>query len=611
MSSRYIRMKKEDIERYLKNGYCLLKEDDKAIEDYDKVKLVEFDAKKIQENIRYGVHELITKIKKKDNELLLAKYCEKYHITPEDILRRFELENAKEDGFDYDDIYAWSYSVNIEGIISPDLSEKSLQDYTDVTDYLFENNDHLVRHCIRRIRSMDSDKPQKEWEKLNSFLKDVIEQNKLPRNLRKYKDSTLSEFVLAMQSASYFDIETDMDFKSFYCKNVESLANKGDCACMRLLGYNYYEGDGGFPLDPKLSLYWLEKAYNVSQDPEIARTIGYIYYYGRTTNGIPQGDKAFQYFAIGHFAGGYFEATYKLADCYLKGYGTPINQQAAFNLVSSIYGETRTYYLLGDDNKFADVALRLGSYYKGGVFVEKDLAKAQTYLLEARDAIKTRLSHFDYVGDKSVALGISKTLSAVENEIGIKDRVIVGKGYDLPDTKEGFANLSIKLKMPEEGVIEIIIKTKKEDTKYMFSLWECISYCERAESMKIILKGVFLTKEEFETAFNKKWNTIEFYGREVYFYGNEDSWAMTRAEHIIFIPKKIKKLGKDYKIATVEFYPDSKQYDYYCDFDAEVGNEVFVYSNGEKKMVRVVSVRDVYEDQLPLPLDKFSKIFRR
>ena len=85
---------------------------------------------------------------------------------------------------------------------------------------------------------------------------------------------------------------------------------------------------------------------------------------------------------------------------------------------------------------------------------------------------------------------------------------------------------------------------------------------------------------------------------------------MLRAEHIIYIPQKIKKLGKDYKMVSVEFYPGSKQYDYYCEFETKVGDIVKVYSNDEKKEVRIVSIKNVYEDQLPLPLQKLSKVYR-
>ena len=64
----------------------------------------------------------------------------------------------------------------------------------------------------------------------------------------------------------------------------------------------------------------------------------------------------------------------------------------------------------------ADVALRLGNYYKDGIYVDKNLYEAQLYYLEAKTAIKKRLEHMEYVGDRSVAMAISNNLEEVEKE---------------------------------------------------------------------------------------------------------------------------------------------------------------------------------------------------
>lgn len=84
------------------------------------------------------------------------------------------------------------------------------------------------------------------------------------------------------------------------------------------------------------------------------------------------------------FAGGYFEATYKLADCFLRGYGTIKSPIAAFKIVDSIIDENRRNYLESDDSKYADVALRKGSYYLNGTGCDIDYQKALFYLLGAR-----------------------------------------------------------------------------------------------------------------------------------------------------------------------------------------------------------------------------------
>ena len=266
--------------------------------------------------------------------------------------------------------------------------------------------------------------------------------------------------------------------------------------------------------------------------------------------------------------------------------------------------------MAGDDSKFADVALRLGTYFKDGIYVDKDLSIAQTCLLQARDAIKTRLENMEYIGDRSVAISISKALTEVENELGIKDRTIIGNGYELPNIDEAYQGCEIKLKVLKNGDIEVIIKPKKDDDKYITPVFGSISYSERAEYIKLILKDHYVSDEDFKEHYNKKWESIDFYNNEVYLYRDKNDWVMLRAEHIIFVPQKIKKLEKEYTMVSVEFYPGSKQYDYYCEFVVKIGDMVKAYSNGEEKEVRVVAIKNVYEDQLPLPVQKLSKIYK-
>ena len=257
---------------------------------------------------------------------------------------------------------------------------------------------------------------------------------------------------------------------------------------MRLLGYEYYEGTNGFPLDSYKALYWLEKYFNETKDPDVARTLGYIYYYGRTTNGIPQGDKAFQYFAIGHLAGHYLEATYKLADCYIHGYGTPVCHQAAFNLVSSIYDETLNYFLRGEDTKFADITLRMGNYYKDGIYVEKNLYKSLFYYLEAKCAIKKRLEHMEYIGDRNVAMSISLNLDKIESELKVENRVIKDGGYLITDEYFSFPDMKYDIKFKDNHIFISIKRNTKLGQKYFLTICSRIGFVERAEEVKFKLK---------------------------------------------------------------------------------------------------------------------------
>ena len=62
-------MKIEDTKNYQLDGYFTLNEDGEELEDFAKIKLIKFCAQDIQTIIRYGIPELLARIKKEDDEL--------------------------------------------------------------------------------------------------------------------------------------------------------------------------------------------------------------------------------------------------------------------------------------------------------------------------------------------------------------------------------------------------------------------------------------------------------------------------------------------------------------------------------------------------------------
>ena len=315
-----------ELEQYFKDGYVLSpyysKDDAKKLEKVQTKNLSKEDIR----TIVVGTTEERSNILYSEDELILVKYECRYHVTPEDLIERFTREINKEDGADYDDMISWAnfsaVSDNNGPVFIPHLDEKYYENDKDgVEDYLFKKDDHIVSFVVRLIRTeLRKEKVGQDLLSYIKFIRDVLDE-------KEYKDDEtvfeLDTYSLVLQSICY---ETwrgrkiSQKCEEFYRIHLQVNANENDARSMRTLGYEYYEGTNGFPLDMEKSLYWLEKYFEATGDPDVARTIGYIYYYGRTTDGVPQGDKAFQYFAIGHIAGHYYEATYKLADCYLKGY---------------------------------------------------------------------------------------------------------------------------------------------------------------------------------------------------------------------------------------------------------------------------------------------------
>lgn len=609
-----------DVKTLINDGFVISPyysvNDAKSLEKFKKIELT---AKDIRQII-VGTSEQRLNLLFIEETLVLVKYLLKYHVTPNDLVERFENELKKEDGPDYDELISWTHFSALKDdtgfIFTPHLDDKYFQkDQDGLNDYMFDKDDHVVAFVTRLIReNLRQDHLKEDLTIYINFIIEVLSQRNLSKEKRTYSKDSLSLILNSLCYESYCGKTFNEEIIQFYTANLLLNAEQEDNRSMRTLGYEYYEGSNGFPCDPNKACYWLEKYYKATEDPDVARTLGYIYYYGRTTNGVPEGDKAFQYFAIGHIAGKYFEATYKLADCYVKGYGTPVNHQSAYTLVKEIYEPTLNHFLNGDDSKFADVALRLGSYYKDGIYVEKNLYEAYLFYLEAKCAIKKRLENMEYIGDRGVAMSISKSLDEIQSQIGIQNRIIKKSGYLITNPGISYKNRKFKVELAD-GYIHIIIEPiKKDGEKYILNDASQIGFIERSERVEYYLKPELMDEIDgfVESANEYKIEEIALFNDKVYIIlnmGKDGEFpAMTTCSEIVFVPQTIKDVSKQYQIVSVEFYHGSKLYDYLCiNENVKVGDQVKVKSNGETKIVTVKNIKLLYEDQLPLPYLKMSK----
>lgn len=194
-------------------------------------------------------------------------------------------------------------------------------------------------------------------------------------------------------------------------------------------GYSCYGGNEAFECDWYEAKRCIEILAERTGSPDYYNTLGYIYYYGRCNNRIPEYDKAFQCFSIGH-ACGLFESTYKLADMFQHGYGTPKSPLAAASLLHSILDENYEHICDGHfECKFADVALRVGGLYENGIGVEKDLEHAYCSYIEAKYAIERRIGVMDYYGDGKVKKSIDEAIARVKPQL---DTTFFRKSIDIP-----------------------------------------------------------------------------------------------------------------------------------------------------------------------------------
>ncbi len=496
------------------------------------------------------------------------------------------------------------------------LFDVDLRDGAYLEDIYFKLPEHRVSHVLSLLEYHEARDYLVDAGRLASFLVELADKDDEREEDELYSPG-YSDYALGIilrnMGHSFYLMETqakdvaEADL-SYYQENLKILAGHGDFQGMRLLGYEYYEGSNGFPYDPKLSLHYLSAAFALRDDPDIARTLGYIYYYGRANNGVPDGDKAFQYFAIGHIAGRYFEATYKLADCYIKGYGTPVSHQAAYNLVASIYAETRDLYLDGEDySKFADVALRLGSYYRDGIYVEKDNYEALGQFLLARAAIKSRLEAGEYIGDRSVAASISENIASVVNDLNLQKREFSEYGLVLPNYEGHFADAEVEIERVDERHIKVNFVPTKKFAYFLLSHQAC--FAERMTEITFMLRmDNPMDEEALERLQNLEPNDLYFDGDAVTFANTKkDDWLYQSIDEVSLLPGEGLGFYTKHCLVKVRFDDDEKTYDYLClDREVRQGDLLTVESQGQSKRVNAVDVRYVYEDELPLPLSKMG-----
>ena len=586
----------------LERGYHSLLDYQSGLEEYDQYALVELDQVTLRGYL-FGGNELSAF--SEDGSTVLFYHVEHPYFIEPLLLRDFLLSTQEKE--DITGFLERSHLV-LDGV--PFIVPQCRGGKLPRGDIFFSDVEHIVAFVLTSLEDYDRRTPLANVREYAEFLEEAVKLSVIPERERVYSDTMLSLIVWnqAFETEVGEDITEHLDF---YIENLTRLAEKGVYRSMRQIGYEYYEGCNGFPYDPARSLYWLKKAYDMRQEPDIARTLGYIYYYGRTTGGVPDGDNAFRYFAIGHLAGGYYEATYKLADCYVHGYGTPVCYEAAYRLVLSVYKDSWEGFMNGENfTKLADAALRLGSYFRDGIYAKVDHRKAYSFYLEARSAIKERLSAGEYIGDRGVAAGIYHSLKELSYELGSPSSKRKfdqgGLVVDLPSMEKVtylYPN-NLIIKRENNGVLRLI-SDENGVSRSLLRIPE-LGICERISSFEMLLYGDIDARKHAKIVSLDPEQITFINGSVIFSNESADYEIAVPMDKMILLPLKDVSFEKKYCLVSVAFAQGSKTYDYLCRYDAKPGDTVMVSSSGKDKLVDVKEVTFVYEDELPLPLAKMS-----
>lgn len=402
-------------------------------------------------------------------------------------------------------------------------------------------------------------------------------------------------------------------------KFIEELCAKDDVTALRVKGYSCYGGDRLYPCNWPISRDCMIRLFDKTDDPQYANTLGYIYYYGRCTGGVPEYDKALPYFQYAA-ANGLYEGAYKLADMYAHGFGCKQSKRAAASLYRMVYSDSLKRFVQGDSANFADAALRMGNIYAKGIHEKVDPKMAYGYYLQAEYAAKLRLKESDFFGYNTVLMSARKALEETRLQLP-KDYFKDHLDFDSPQILEALTDERHRCALHRHRTVEgTWVLTGNRVPSRACSTPESVlvilpelNHCslETAASMTVVdLKGIWFTRGCATVLYDAVCYDSELNRHE--FYDNDTLVAWVAAEaYRIEAPEVLPPCGDEYTVVTVRFSASGRSYDYLCDFEVAVGDTVIVNSYDGETPVEVVKVETRQESELALPLERYKKILRK
>ncbi len=244
------------------------------------------------------------------------------------------------------------------------------------------------------------------------MIENFSEDRDLPVDRRRYTAPQKIAFINHWNNDLMLEDAPDY-VKNMFRKFTDELAAKGNFDALKIKAYCLYGGNSVYPCDYRESAKLLEILWKKFSFGYAADTLGYIYYYGRLSDGLPDYEKAFFYFTLAS-AFNITEARYKLADMFLNGYYVAPNPPLAYQTYIKLYNETRYYFEEGDYGcDFADCALRMERVLS---LIPVQRVHKYKILLEARYAIDKRIRYNKEIGDDSVAVNITEKLEKAREE---------------------------------------------------------------------------------------------------------------------------------------------------------------------------------------------------
>lgn len=402
------------------------------------------------------------------------------------------------------------------------------------------------------------------------------------------------------------------DEKNQFRRVLEKLVDAGITEAEQIKAYHCYGGSPLYACEWQTSRDLLLRVFQVTREAYIASSLGYIFYYGRCTNGTPEYEKAFAYFSYAA-AHGVIEAIYKLADLYSYGNGCLKSEAAAAHLITELYDAQLPLFCQGKSMKFADIALRMGKCYEYGIDVYQDAYSAYRYYLQADYAIRLRMHDYDFYGDAKVYRNVREALERVRPKMKLLqgNKAGVSLAGQLREALTYCDALELTLSQNDKGTLKVkaipLLKDKEARTKILVTIPEH-SYCELQDGLVLRCKKANvkeLPEKAIVTGIESSWgsDTCELlqYGKVLFFLPNK--------RYDLKLAGRIKATGEKLTIAQVVFEHNGRRYDYLCDsLKIKKGDWVHVSGAASGKLVRVVNIYTCHKSELRLPFERYEHV---
>ena len=420
------------------------------------------DSEKLRQIIRFEMDPAPFREDTEENPFFdVEKYKGSYKPSYKDLV--VACKNMLKINVDLDTLMNWYYFA------SDDLVEHYEGAFAPVADfgYLWPNNDADIFKAMD-IAMSELNIYDGFFEEYNSIKEGLEEIVQMAEYYEYNREPDMSDWKLTRwqryQIVLAFSDDTSNVSKSrreLFKRIIDEECENGNETAMRIKGYGCYGGDKVFDCDWEESRKWVTKLFEKDGNPYYANTLGYIYYYGRCNNGVPEYEKAFQYFSVGA-AHDLYESMYKIADMFLGGKGCIKSPETSAHIVFKLYQDSRPKFCTGEDAKFADIALRWAAHWQR----RERYSDAFYHYLEADYAIKKRLKKSDFFGDKKVQENITKSIEEVKAKLDpgyFKDKEVTRNPFWLFNMIEDDCNAKFEINHIEGNRYRIKVTRPKKD----------------------------------------------------------------------------------------------------------------------------------------------------